>query len=284
MKKHIFIILIVVIASTSCDYFKKEQNTKVIARVNDHYLYKKDLDALVSDKFSASDSAMRVKSYIDNWAVKKIMLDKSKFNLPEDKQQKFDSLAQDYQDELYREAYKNALINQKIDTDISDSSLKKYYNERKKAFKINEYLLKLRYIELVNSMNNKDLILEKFWRFNQDDQLFLSDNTLALKSYILADSIWVRSVDIFRQLKDLDSINEKQFYRANDRFSLKDSTSTYYFKINKVKEPNSPAPYSFIKPKIKQILINRKKLTLGAQIEEEIKADAYENESFEIYD
>ena len=283
MKKIISIFLLA-IATTSCDYFKTEQNTQVVARVNDHYLYKKDLKAYISDKLSPSDSAMRAKTYIDNWAVKKIMLDKSKFNLPDKKQQKFDSLAQDYQEELYREAYKNALINQKIDTDISDSLIKNYYKNHKQAFKINEYLLKLRYVELVNSMNNKDLILEKFWRFNEDDQLFLNDNTLALKSHVLADSIWVRSVDIFRQLKDLDSIDEKQFYRVNNRFSLKDSISTYYFKINKVKKPNSLAPYSFIKPKIKQILINRKKLTLGAQIEEEIKADAYENQSFEIYD
>ena len=283
MKKIIFVFLFAFV-TVSCDFFKTEQNNQVIARVNNHYLYKKDLDALISDKLSPSDSAMRAKTYIDNWAVKKVMLDKSKFNLPDNKQQKFDSLAQDYQEELYREAYKNALINQRIDTDVSDSLIKKYYNNHKRAFKINEYLLKLRYIELVNSMNNKELILEKFRRFNQDDQVLLNDNTLAFKSYVLSDSIWVRSVDIFRQLKDLDSIDEKQFYRANSRFSLKDSTSTYYFKINKVKKPNSLAPYSFIKPKIKQILINRKKLTLGAQIQEEIKADAYENQSFEIYD
>jgi len=282
--KNIFFIFSFVIVTTSCDYFKTEQNIQVVARVNDHYLYKKDLDAMISDKLNSSDSAMRAKTYIDNWAVKKIMLDKSKFNLPDDRQQKFDSLAQDYQDELYREAYKNALINQRIDTDISDSLIKNYYNNHKKAFKINEYLLKLRYIELVNSMNNKELILEKFYRFNEDDQVFLNKNTLALKSYVLSDSIWVRSVDIFRQLTDLDSIDEKQFYRPDYRFSLKDSTSTFYFKINKVKKPNSSAPYSFIKPKIKQILINRKKLTLGAQIQKEIKADAYENQSFEIYD
>jgi len=282
--KNIIILLFFSFTLVGCNFLNKEQNSKVIARVNDHYLYKKDLNALISDKLSPSDSAMRAKTFIDSWALKKIMLDKSKLNLAEDEQQKFDSLAQDYQEELYREAYKNALINQKIDTDVSDSLIKNYYSNHKQIFKINEYLLKLRYIELVNSMNNKDLILEKFWRFNQDDQVFLNDNTLALKSHALADSIWVRSVDIFKELNELDSINERQFYRSNHRFTIQDSTSTYYFKINDVKEPNSQAPYSFIKPKIKQILINRKKLTLGAQIENEIKENAYENQSFEIYD
>ena len=269
---------------SSCDYFKKEKDSRIIARVNEHYLYMEDLDKVISDKLSPSDSAMRAKKYIDNWAIKKIMLDRSKFNLPESKQSRFDSLAKDYQEELYREAYKNALINNQLDADISDSLIRKYYKDHKRAFKINEYLLKLRYIELVNSMSNKDVVLERFWRYNKEDQAFLNDNTLAFKSYVLMDSIWVRSVDIFRQLKDLDSINEQQFYQRGNRFTLRDSSSTYYFKIRDVKGPDDTAPYSFIKPKIKKILINRKKLTLGAQIEKEIKADAYEDKSFEIYD
>ena len=269
---------------SSCDYFKKEKDSRIIARVNEHYLYMEDLDKVISDQLSPSDSAMRAKKYIDNWAIKKIMLDRSKFNLPESKQSRFDSLAKDYQEELYREAYKNALINNQLDADISDSLIRKYYKDHKRAFKINEYLLKLRYIELVNSMSNKDVVLERFWRYNNEDQAFLNDNTLAFKSYVLMDTIWVRSVDIFRQLKDLDSIDEQQFYQRGNRFTLRDSSSTYYFKIRDVKGPDDTAPYSFIKPKIKKILINRKKLTLGAQIEKEIKADAYEDKSFEIYD
>lgn len=269
---------------SSCDHFKKERESKMIARVNEHYLYKEDLDKVISDQLSASDSAMRAKKYIDNWAIKKIMLDRSRLNLPDSKQRRFDSLANDYQEELYREAYKNALINKQLDADMSDSLLRNYYKDHKRAFKINEYLLKLRYIELVNSMSNKEMVLERFWRYNKEDQAFLNDNTLALKSYVLMDSIWVRAVDIFRQLKDLDSIDEQQFYQQDNRFTLKDTSSTYYFKIKDVKGPDDTAPYSFIKPKIKKILINRKKLTLGTEIEKEIKADAYEDKSFEIYD
>ena len=147
---------------SSCDYFKKEKDSRIIARVNEHYLYMEDLDKVISDQLSPSDSAMRAKKYIDNWAIKKIMLDRSKFNLPESKQSRFDSLAKDYQEELYREAYKNALINNQLDADISDSLIRKYYKDHKRAFKINEYLLKLRYIELVNSMSNKDVVLERF--------------------------------------------------------------------------------------------------------------------------
>ena len=283
MKKLLPIIILLIVYS-SCDHLKPEKESKVIARVNDHYLYKQDLDKLIPDQLSPSDSAMSAKKHIDKWAIKKIMLDRSKFNLPESKQRRFDSLARDYQEELYREAYKNALINKEIETDIADTLLRKYYEKHKSAFKINEHLLKLRYIELVNSMSNKDVVLERFWRYNKEDQAFLNDNTLAFKSYVLKDSIWVRAVDIFRQLKDMDSINEKQFYQPNDRFTLRDSSSTYYFKIRDVKGPDDTAPYSFIKPQIKKILINRKKLTLGAEIEKEIKADAYEDRSFEIYD
>lgn len=282
--RSIILCLLLALLISSCDLFKAKQSTKVIARVNDHYLYKKDLKKLISNKLSASDSAMRAKAYIDDWATKKLMLDKSKFNLPDKKQQKFDSLAQTYRQELYREAYINALIDEKITPEIGDSLIKEYYIKHKQAFRLNEHLFKLRYLELVNSMNKKAIILDKFRRFNQDDQLFLNDNTLAFKSHLLSDSLWVRSADVFRQLNDLDSVKKEQFYKPGNQFSIKDSISTYYIKIKKVRTPNSKAPYPFIKPKIKQILINRKKLTLSTQIKEEIKADAYEDKNFEIYD
>ena len=283
MKSTLVILFLVSIVS-SCDFLDTNKDAEVIARVNDHYLYKKDLAQSISSKLSPSDSAMKTKTYIDNWAVNKLLLDKSQLNLPEDKQQKFDSLAENYKQELYREAYMNAFINKKMDPEIPDSSLTKYYEKHKQSFKLNDYLLKLRYLELSNSITNKEIILKKFKRFNQDDRLFLNDNTLAFSQYILSDSTWIRSIDMFRQLNHLDSIDKNKFFKPGNQFSINDSTSTYHFKIEEVRPPNNEAPYSYIKPQLKQILVNRKKLTLTSQIKKEIKADAYEDKTFEIYD
>ncbi|MDR9399956.1 MAG: hypothetical protein RI558_00925 [Psychroflexus sp.] len=284
MKKPLILLFVISLSSVSCNFFDDKVKGKVIARVNDHYLYNKDLEEVIPNNVSASDSALRAKTYIDNWAIKKIMLDKAKFNLPVKKQQKFDSLANNYKEELYRQSYKNALINQKIDDNISDSLILDYYDSHKQAFKINEYLLQLRYMVLSDKLKDKKEYIKRFWRFNDQDKAYLNKNSIAIKSLMLKDSVWVKSIDIFKQLKKLDSIDRKQFHIPNNRYTLKDSTQTYFFNINKVKGPNSVAPYSYIKSKIKQILINRKKLTLGDQIEKEIKADAYDNKSFEIYD
>ena len=282
--KSIIVILFLVSVVSSCNFLNKNKDAKVIARVNDHYLYKKDLDPFISSKLSPSDSAMKTKTYIDKWAINKLLLDKSKLNLPQDKQQKFDSLAENYKQELYREAYMNAFISKKMDPKIPDSLLINYYEKHKESFKLNDYLLKLRYLELSHSITNKEIILKKFKRFNQDDRLFLNDNTLAFRQYILSDSTWIRSVDMFRRLNHLDSINRNKFFKPGNQFSIKDTISTYHFKIEDVRAPNKKAPFLYVKPKIKQILVNRKKLTLTSQIKKEIKADAYENKTFEIYD
>ena len=54
-------------------------------------------------------------------------------------------------------------------------------------------------------------------------------------------------------------------------------------KIEDVLNPNDTAPLSYVKPTLKQIILNKRKLELIKKLETDITKDAIETNNFEIY-
>lgn len=64
---------------------------------------------------------------------------------------------------------------------------------------------------------------------------------------------------------------------------LQDSLGVYLVKIEDVLNPNDTPPLSYIKPTLKQIILNKRKLELIKKFEADITKDAIETKNFEIY-
>ena len=94
---------------TGCSYFEKTEEKDVIAKVNNSYLYKEDIAALVSENTSEEDSALIVSNYINRWATQHLLLDRAKVNLTVEQQNEFDKLVANYRNELYAKAYTDAV-------------------------------------------------------------------------------------------------------------------------------------------------------------------------------
>ena len=93
-----FILLIIIF---SCDDLSKASQDKLIARVNNNYLYKSDIDFL-DIKFSSSyDSILKVKSYINGWAKNQLLYEKAILNISIEKKLKIDQLDDAYKFDIY---------------------------------------------------------------------------------------------------------------------------------------------------------------------------------------
>ena len=106
MKSYKFLLIATVIGFSSCDYFyKQEDERQPVARVNEVYLYEEDMKHLFSENISEEDSIIRATNFINQWAAEQLFVAGAKRNLNEQKLQKFDKLAEQYQYELYSTAY-----------------------------------------------------------------------------------------------------------------------------------------------------------------------------------
>jgi len=117
------IIIILSLTFFSCEKFGKQIKKETIARVNQTYLYKEDINNLVPKNASKEDSVTIVNNYINTWATRQLFIDQAKKNLTEEELNEFNELVNNYQSTLYINAYKNAVINKSINMDITEEDL-----------------------------------------------------------------------------------------------------------------------------------------------------------------
>ncbi|MDC1277050.1 peptidyl-prolyl cis-trans isomerase, partial [Algibacter sp.] len=150
----------------SCDFIKKSDGNTPIARVNENYLYGDDIIGLVSEGTSKQDSILLIQNFINRWATQQLFVDGAKLNLSEEKQAAFDKLVVQYKNDLYSKAYIEALVKRSIDTAVSIDEAEAYYANNKEVFKLNEELIKFRYIHLDENIINYANIRKQFRRYN----------------------------------------------------------------------------------------------------------------------
>lgn len=278
-----FRIIIIFALVTSCNFFKKVDDRVAVARVNDAYLYYDDIKDLVSEGTSKEDSILLVRNFINKWATQQLFVDGAMRNLSEEQQLAFDKLIVQYKNDLYTKAYIEALVKRSIDTNVTRAEAEVYYNLNKEVFKLNEELLKLRYIHVHKNIINYKNIEQKFKRFNLDDRKELDSLSIQFKSYSLKDSIWVKASQVVDKIPVITSENRDELLKKSNFIELKDSLGVYLMQINDVLLRNDTAPLEYVKPTIDQIVINKRKLEIIRELEKDITTDAIKNKQFEIY-
>ena len=280
--KHILGFFLVAILA-SCQFFDERPDGITVARVNDVYLYEEDLNELVPEGSSESDSLLRVQNFINQWATQQLLIDQAKLNLSEEKQAVFEELVRQYEIDLYTKAYIEALVKQRIDTVVTLEEAREVYEDNSESFKLNDELIKFRYINVDESNLNLSEIEERFKRFDEDDKQILDSISLQFRSFSLNDSIWIRMNQVVEKISAINPENRNELLKKTNFIRLEDSLGLYLMQINDVLLRNDTAPLEYVMPTLKQIVINKRKIEFIKQLEKDITKDAINNGQFEIY-
>jgi hypothetical protein len=281
--KYCLQLLLLTILVSSCDYFRVPKEPKAIARVGKSFLYESDIVDLVPSGTSKKDSISIVKSFIDSWATQKLLFDASERNISKAKTVEFDELIRQYKVDLYTKNYIEDLVIRQLDTLVTDEQIQTYYDQNKQFFNNASELVKMRYINLVKENPKFVNIKSKFSYFTKKDRKELEQQAINFKSYAFNDSIWVDINQVYEKLPFVNLENKDRFISSGINFQYPDSTTIWLVKVNKVLPKDSPTPLEFLRPTIKQIIVNSRKLELVNTIEKEITNDAINDNKYEIY-
>ena len=283
MLKQIVLCVVITFTFASCDYFKPVVTDDVIARVNDSYLSKSDILKILPENYTKEDSTTMVNNYITNWATEQLLVQGATLNLEDKTQDEFNALIEQYKNDLFSKAYLEALVYRDLDTVVSKAEAAKYYQENKQAFKLNEDLIKFRYINIDENRLDFKEVKQKFLRFNTKDKQDLNEIAIQFKSYSLNDSIWIRLGQVITKIPTVTPENKNELLKKSNFIQSKDSLGLYLMQINDVLLRNDEAPLEYVQPTIKQIVVNKRKLELIRQLKKDITKDAIKNKQFEIY-
>ena len=154
--KRIAIGLILILALLSCQ--NSNGDDKIIATIYDKVLYQSDLQDVVYDGISRSDSIVRTKAYIDNWIRQQLLLHQAEesFNKSE---LDFSKQIEDYTNSLIIYKYEVQYIEKNLDTVVSDHEISKYIEENSSAHELDKdavrhIILNMRKRTLLEKLNN----------------------------------------------------------------------------------------------------------------------------------
>lgn len=276
-------LIVSILLCISCEYFQSAKEEIPIARVGESYLYKSDIESLLSENTSPEDSTIIVSSYINRWATQELFIQRAKINLPQEKQDDFEVLVAEYRKDLYIEAYKEAIVKKTIDTTVTAFDEAAYYDVNKENFKLNEELLKLRYINIGKDNSNIKEITERFKRFDANDKKILDSLAIQFNNYSLNDSIWVKETQVFNKIPLITNENKDKYLKKSQFSQIEDSLEVYLVQIEDKIGRNDTAPLAYVRPTIRQIILNKRKLEFIRKLEKDITKDAIKQKQFETY-
>ena len=261
----------------------KKDDRQAIARVYNSYLYQDDLKQLLPTNFTKEDSMLLVSNYINSWAKEQLLLQKAEINLSKD-QERIEDLVKKYRQDVMINKYKEAVIEQYLDTVVTSEDLTKFYNENKEIFRLNEELVKFKYIHFGNDLLNPKEFIALFKSEKKEDIDSLRAREMQLKSFNLNDSIWIRLEDVLLKIPLLDENDKDQILKKSKFLQKEDSLGVYLVAVKDALKKNQTAPMSYSIPTIKQMILHRRKLDLYKKIGETLVEDAINNKEFEIYE
>ncbi len=281
--KYLYIYIVAIISLQSCNYFTFKSDTRQpVARVNNTYLYKDDLKNIFNDNISAQDSTLISNNFINNWVKQQLLLSKAQINL-ENNIEKFEGFVKKYREDLFINSYKEAAVKQYLNTEITEDDIDIFYKENKQNFKLNEELVKLKFIKIGKDVLNKKELIKLFISSKKEDLDDLNSKELSLKSYHLNDSIWIKLSDLLVKIPVFSNEDKNQLLKKDNFIQKEDSLSLYLVTIKQVLNRNELAPKSYVTPTIKQMILHQRKLLLLRNIEETLIEDATKKRQIEIY-
>lgn len=260
-----------------------ERKPKTVARVGESYLYRDDLNDLVPKGSSKEDSVAIVQGFINRWASQKLLMGASELNLSDASKADLDKLVRQYKVDLYTKAYMEEVVRQSVDTTVSEPELAAYYNANKENFKTNGTLVRLRYVHVSKENPKYGAIKQKFFDFRKSDKKFWDTYSLQFKDFAFNDSVWVDMEQVFSKLPFITPENRDEYISGGKSIQKDDSLDVYLVKIRSVLGRNQISPYDYIKPTLKEVILNKRKLELIKSFEQDIIEDAIKDKKYEIY-
>ena len=278
MKRFIFILLFSFI-TIGCNNLSNNNSNNLVARAGENFLYENDLPKFLSE----DDSIKKFMNFVESWAKEKVLYDLSLVNLSQSKKSEIDELVNNYKVDLYINSYKDLIVNTRIDSLVSTSVIDSFYNLNSNNFKLNENLLKFRYVKVPNDNINLTRIKRYIVRVNDDDRLFLDSLNFQFADLKLNDSIWYTERDVITSIEFINRQNKSKYLIKNKLFTIEDSQYVNFFIVRDILKSGNIPPISYLYERIKSAIINQRKLQLLQNLNKEILNDALKSRKYEIF-
>ena len=242
----------------------------IVASVYRTSLHKSELNTVIHPSVNYRDSVALAKAYIDQWVKDQILMEEaSKYSID---RSNIDRLVADYRKKLIKFEYENKIVSEQFDTIVSNAELSSFYETNKEQFPLTESIYNVQLAELNNEVSDlKDLYKE--WKNDNAEEVF------GIASRAISDStVWLTWKDIN---KWSDKFSERKA-TAGSYQQIATENSEIFLKVRESKAPMDHSPLPFVRVRLKQMILHKRKLKLLEMKKEELYKEALEADEIKI--
>ncbi len=260
---------------------QKYDDDQAIAIYKDKALYLPEIQRAFPENMEEKDSIDLLKKLVDNWLSRQILYDRAMRHSMHD-EDVVERKVEQYRQNLVIHQYKKGLLSEKIDTTVTVSQLKKYYDNHNTDFRLTENIARTYFIKVPKSVPNAYNV--RIWLNNADNE----DVLIKIKEFSYQnarfydfDNKW-QSLSEIKKLIPEEIEDGKKFLERNNVYYKRDSLYYYFMRVNEYLLKGDIAPMEYIVPDLKQIVISKRKLEFINNLENDLKREAHNNKNIKI--
>lgn len=246
-------VLLLIILSTACSNKNKQDSGDILVTVGNAVLTLDDLRKQLPSGLSAEDSTALAHSYIRSWIDSRLISEIASQNIGD--LTEIDRMTEQYRNELITYEYRRRMFDDRIKSEITEDSIKKYYDENLAELKLQRPILKGIYLKIPNE--SPSLKNAKKWYVSTKTEDIDKLEKQCLDGAIHYDYFRDRWVDWER----IESLIPAEFGSDPDAFlathknlEISQGDFTYLLSISEYIPSGKTMPYEFAKETIKDIL------------------------------
>ncbi len=274
---------ICVLAFSSCDSIQSLiHDDEVVAKVGKHKLYKSELKKYIPAGVSAADSTNLALQYINSWASGQIYSDMAQSQLSKADQDVTAEL-ESYRRSLLRFRYEQQFVNERLDTLITEDQMYDFYQAHKDLFELERPILKVRYLDILKTSEQKDYLIKKMSSNRPSDVIEVDSlaRMCAIRYFDNSQS-WMDASTLAREF-NTDYVTMlsrlKNNYISFDNADMSDVKTAYVRDIKR----KGVAPYEYCVERIREYILSERKRELLIALEQSLLDEASDRGQFIIY-
>ncbi len=139
----------------------KKRDPATLAQVFQYKLTYNDIKDLIQSYATPDDSVQQVRSLTEHWVRDRLLLVEAEKNFP--KEVNMNKLLEDYRQSLVMHFFEQQVIEERLDTVITENDLQSYYEANKEQHRLESGILRGYYFKIRKPLGQNDKILS-WWR------------------------------------------------------------------------------------------------------------------------
>lgn len=257
--------------------FSSAEKDEILVKIEDKVLFKSQLSNLIHNNATPEDSVSIVNGFVENWIRDNLMIIEAEKNVPAGMD--LNKLLADYRASLLVYNLEKRLIEEQLDTIVTENQRLDYYENNKDQFVLSHNIYKAVVAVFPKNYSGLKDIQNLLAKDEISEALALiSSKAVSYKSDV---SKWYTFEDLSSGLPE--QLLRKQKMDKGSLIRFQNNGFEYFIRILDKYNENQIPPLEYIEDKVVKVILNNRKTSLIKNMRQNLYDKAIANNKIKLY-